>query len=1170
MISRIPLIFSRTSWMLRGPRTLAMAAMAVLVACQDRSETTAPDDGSGVAILARMVATKAPPAANRVRLRLSTFPAEPREWVDIPYESGASISLGTVPEGDSFIIDLRAYSHGSGGVADTVWKWFARTEGRAGLDVTWQVAEAVLDTIPQAGAFPRSVPAGQAISLPAGVWYTLDSTDPRMSKTRSTSDGKPFMMPPSARLRVQLRRAVTGTLDTLAGDTLTILGTTTPVKPLLLPPTPSVPAGPLDSLQPISLTDVSQSDSLQYRIWVAGVSDRWRRYGDPIPGGAFTLEVRAWRDGLASETQVVPYTLKQRMDTVVVRPRLEPDSGALAKSDSVRIVSSNGDSLSYRMVGGADSTWRPYKSPLVAGAYTVQARAHRGGRFSEVVAGTFRLDVALLGKPRLMPLDGMFPGDTVHLEVDSGHTLRYALDDTSTWITTGRNAAFALTVSTTVYAYAQDMQGGRSALLSRPISIVQPERVQVGFRRRNADTVWIVLEAGPGDVVKYQLSGGIVVPADTNPIPVPVPLSLEAWSIRGTATSEKTPYTANAQQPDPPILKALGRNLRPSDLIELQPATVGDTIEYRIAPATDWTPATKPFPLPVGDPVVLLSRSVRHGLSAERTDSFVVVDNPRTVQLNGCSPSCNPGTEVTLSSEFGIVRWSRDSSSWSDYSGPIKLDSSSTIFALAISSRPDSTPIFRWPMSVIQPESPNLRVMSYGESKATIDVVAKKLGDVVQVRVGSMTPMGTRFEVPYGDTVHAWTTRGTAASTTIRYVVARLLPPDFLEQVTTPFSPGTWLRFSLPVGALENDFILVAVNEGAWQRTDSIQLSTAGVYSIRARTARPTPGGIVDSSEVTEGLVTIQPLVAPRLQVGADTVFAHNTVFQIANPAVEGEGLFFRVVDTTSGWVLYDHDLGIRMPGGYPTGQGIDLQLLRVRYHALRNDSAITRYRFSFRDMTTPELTPASGTHWQLGKKFGFDAKGCPTCVLSYTLDTGNVNWETVVPGDSLELPLGTHSVRLTKRDPSGLLSDTLKRPLTIVDLRGFVTQEYKTDTTIIRLKIEIGQATACQLPGQNWLHGDEFRITTDGQQVKCRRTTFSTAIAETSFVVRVNPPSVSVLQPAPNPIPTLEAPKPMARSGTFALEGSPWSVALQTPLRVRAAGVRSDRNRRPRMSHFV
>jgi len=207
---------------------LLLVAFA-LGSCQTRETSpTQPMSENDIGIAARLVANHPLPAASRVRARVATLPDGKGTWVDVPYQSGRTIELGTVVRGSDIVLDVRAYSLRSPlDTLDTLWKWFSRTTAKADAPVAVQLVDAVVDTVPSATGLASLDPSG--VILPAGSRYTLDGSDPSQSSVLSS--GTPIVVATGAVLRAKIRFQVPGTTEYLDGDTLRVNG-----KPAVVPP----------------------------------------------------------------------------------------------------------------------------------------------------------------------------------------------------------------------------------------------------------------------------------------------------------------------------------------------------------------------------------------------------------------------------------------------------------------------------------------------------------------------------------------------------------------------------------------------------------------------------------------------------------------------------------------------------------------------------------------------------------------------------------------------------------------------------------------------------------------------------------------------------------------------------------------------------------------------
>lgn len=210
-----------------------LALLLPLVACEVRQDSpTESTSQEEIAIGARLLATEPLPAATHVRLRLSSEFGT-GSWTDVAYQSGQSVPMGRIRKGASFTLDVRAFSLSG----DTVWKWYARSEGRADAALSVQLVDAPITIVPSATSLSTTDPSGKGVVLPQGSRYTLDGQDP--STSGKVSDGTAVVVPVGGVLKVLLRSVVPGSQETLDGERVTIQGAedTTPHVPVDRGPT---------------------------------------------------------------------------------------------------------------------------------------------------------------------------------------------------------------------------------------------------------------------------------------------------------------------------------------------------------------------------------------------------------------------------------------------------------------------------------------------------------------------------------------------------------------------------------------------------------------------------------------------------------------------------------------------------------------------------------------------------------------------------------------------------------------------------------------------------------------------------------------------------------------------------------------------------------------------
>jgi hypothetical protein len=197
-----------------------LAFLLPLVACELRQDSpTEPSSQEEVAIGARLLATGPLPVASHVRLRLLTTESPTSPWTDVDHQPGRKVQMGRIRKGTSFTLDVRAYSL-SGDT--TVWKWFARSQGRADSNVSFQLVDALITVVPRATSLLTTDPSGKGVVLPSGSRYSLDGKDP--STSGKISVGAAVVVPLGGVLKVLIRTVVPQTQDTLDGDIVSILG----------------------------------------------------------------------------------------------------------------------------------------------------------------------------------------------------------------------------------------------------------------------------------------------------------------------------------------------------------------------------------------------------------------------------------------------------------------------------------------------------------------------------------------------------------------------------------------------------------------------------------------------------------------------------------------------------------------------------------------------------------------------------------------------------------------------------------------------------------------------------------------------------------------------------------------------------------------------------------
>lgn len=818
-----------------------------LGSCQsDDAPTQSTSDATDqVGVLARLQSKSALPAAERFRARL-TIGGVANSWTDSPYVKGKAIQLGRVARGSAIDLDVRAYTARG---TDTVWKWFARKSDSAKTDLSWTVLEVQVDTLPVGKSL--SAQAGQSLAVPAGSWYTTDSTTPWSSLAPRVVDASGTIVPTAGSvLRIRLRVVVPGTTDTLPGDTTWF--SIPPAAVAVDAPRFNPPSSRLAAGTTIRIDTVKFGDVIQYRTLGAAA---WTSYSAPIPAGNFTLEARALRGVDASQIVTATYTLDVPVDSFVAAPKFAPASGStLATSDSIRFDSiPSGDTVEIRRNQG--TVWE-VASALPATTDTVYARSRRGAFLSTVVRGVFTIRAGQPSMPYFTqsgtcPSDGCDPGIQVRIANDSG-TLEYATDTTSDWKTWTSGDPLALSSTTTLFA--RTTRGGiRSATAQLTVAIVQPAPVVIDSIDRDPDTVRVRLSTTSGSI-RYLLVGQSTPTqiSGTGSIAVPVGDSIRAWSVRGTRSSGESSFKATALKPSRPgiVPTTTSGPLALEEVVRLVPATLGDSLQYRLGGSTAWIGYTGTLRSGTNGTFQVTARALRHGLASDDTTRTFQVDTARVAAPSlspACDPSCDPGTVLTLKAGFGLVlehgpiadssRWSRTGDSLvaftathdtTVYARTASATRTSPVATLVVRIRqPDTVSVFEYAR---YPDSVRIRILaSHGDT-----ILYAPNADLAYTNTGKTDSVQVTVRVL--DSLRIWTKRGTGFGAAKVY---RALPGTPVAPTIAPSAGHIRDTTSISLGGIAGDTIAFRIGTGGlWTRYTAPFQLPAGTFVIHKRSVR--------------------------------------------------------------------------------------------------------------------------------------------------------------------------------------------------------------------------------------------------------------------------------------------------------------------------------------------
>lgn len=754
--------------------------------------------------------------------------------------------------------------------------------------------------------------------------------------------------------------------------------------------------------------------------------------------------------------------------TSIPAPSFDPDTTRTVDAGQVvRILPAvSGDSILFRFVG--DSTWTRIDSFRVD-QRQVEVRAVRGQDTSRVHTGTWTIRAALPAAPTLVGNTTVDPGEILQISVLGNFIATYALRDTTgtvtSWPPSGLKApdtSFVLWLR----GISLDPTQSSSAWSKIPVSVRQPGKVRLtaGTRSENTDTVWFRIQADSGNVVRVLLPGAVepAVVQSGDSVPVFVEQTLKAWATLGSRVGDTASDTADRIAPPPPRVSPSGSDLVVGQLVSLAPAIPGDAISYKIGNSA-WAPYFAPFPLPLGDSVVLRVSEYRNRLDGFDTRVFRVRAGAARVTATGCLDVCNPGERLLLTSASDSIEWSRDEGTWTGYDGSIVLSASGTYRFRGIQDR-DTSATDSVSIRVVYPQIPLLEVVSLSSSAATVRVAPRQTGDSVVYQMGTDAPVGiwasVTVSVPFQVRVRAWARRGTATSADTAQLVASSLGSPIPSLPPGTYASKRTLSFSLPLGSLATDQIQVSTDNGkTWNLGSPIPLDA--VRSIWARTARVPGGGDTVFSDTLKEVWTVIALRSPRIVVPLQ-----RAVRKGDSSSVRLDSLDINATKTEwriggGAWRTWtSYGFGAPVFSVPDTWVRLETRSLR-EVNGWRDSSDIRRDSVVVRDLAPPVPSVDSGTFQKDSLVLTATHSHCPSCVVQVT-SSGSSTWADL--GSGLRLSASSQ-VRLRLVDSTGTLFSTdIARSYDIIDLASAVT--FKQSTSVASGTPVTSLSTASALSG--------------------------------------------------------------------------------------------------------
>lgn len=434
------------------------------------------------------------------------------------------------------------------------------------------------------------------------------------------------------------------------------------------------------------------------------------------------------------------------------KPAIVPTtaSGPLAPNELVRLLPATpGDSLQYRLAGS--SVWIGYTGSLrsgTAGTFQITARALRNGLASDDSTRSFSVDTTKLAEPTLVPLcdPSCDPGTRITIRVGFGTELLHgSIVDTSRWTGSG-DSALIFTATRDTIVHARSRSGSKSsAVVTFNILIRQPGVVSASEVQLYPDSVRVRIVASPGDTILYARNPAFSFvnsgKTDTLDLTVPVFDSLRIRSKRGTALGPVNLYVATPSlKPEKPriVTTTVTGPLAPDEVVRLEPATPGDSLQYRLAGSTVWIGYTQALSSGSDGTFKITARALRNGLVSDTTSASFLVDTAKLAQptlVPTCNPTCDPGVQLTIKAGFGLLLRHgpiADSSRWTETADSLltfTVSQDTTVHARSTSST-KSSPVVTFSIVVRQPAAVTVSEIARFPDSVRLRIVGSR-GDTI-------------------------------------------------------------------------------------------------------------------------------------------------------------------------------------------------------------------------------------------------------------------------------------------------------------------------------------------------------------------------------------------------------------------------------------------------------
>lgn len=358
-----------------------------------------------------------------------------------------------------------------------------------------------------------------------------------------------------------------------------------------------------------------------------------------------------------------------------------------------------------------------------------------------------------------------------------------------------------------------------------------------------------------GDEVQFRIQGAVAWTRYTAPIPAAA-VTLEARSVRGADASPVVVATFSLATVldtivDPPRFSPVsGSILAAGDSIRIEAVRSVDTVEIRRNGGTAWTDASA---LPATTDTIHARSRRGKFLSAEVVGIFSIragqPSMPTIALVQECAADgCDPGIEVRISHDSGALEVATDTAvgtaDWKTFRSGDVLGLSATTTVFARTTRSGSTSATASTRVVVAQPVP-VRIDSLDRGPDSVRVRLSTTSGSIRYRLASQAAATTATNpvvvmVPVGDSLRAWSVRGTRSSAETGFQARGEKPrkPAIVVSTTSgPLAPDEIVRL---VPATPGDALQYRLGgSGTWlDYTAELRSGTSGSFTIAARALR--------------------------------------------------------------------------------------------------------------------------------------------------------------------------------------------------------------------------------------------------------------------------------------------------------------------------------------------